>query len=714
MTFFQKVNQRVKSVFGMSGVGGFTWGWANPLSEWSKTQQLREYTRYVHTIVSAIAQDVAMVELTVKDKNGKRIEKHPIIDLLKRPNPMSSQFQFIEMHITYMKLVGESFWYLTFPNQVSNKPDGIYLLRPDMVDVVIGDDEVGSVEGYVLNKSDGTKIPLDTNEIIHHKLPNPLNPYRGMGIVEAARTYIQTEEFSSEWTKNSLYNSGRPSGIVTLKGTINKEEFSALKKRFKQEYSGTNNAGKTMFIKASDGLEYQKLGMELGEVAIKELKDMTKEDIMMMFRVSKTMLGMSNDVNLSNAREAKIVWQENIIQPDVWRLIDQLDVDLSPRYGGIHLDFQSEVEADHEKARADFNAGLMTLNEARVYIGLSELPNGDIRYMPMNMTPQPEDPMSEIQDEPIEEEKSFREYTVEQKEGFRKDVFIRQEAWEKKYILGLKSIFDSQKKEILGKNKKAFSEWKFDPIKSKNNYFNILIPITESMVKEQGDSALKFAGDPDTEFVITPQLEKYIKDRIDAFATDVDTATLKKIEEVITDGVMKGDSVTKLRKRILEVYVQLSTVSAERIARTETIAASNEAALEAYKQSPLVTQKEWLAEPDACSFCQGLNGEVLGLDTDYAKVGESLQGKDGETLEVTYADIDAPPVHPNCRCTILPVASFTLSIERIQRMEKNYADMDKRTKEARKLLDDISTERAKLEDDKQELDEVLKELEETL
>jgi phage portal protein BeeE len=115
-----------------------------------------------------------------------------------------------------MKLSGESFWYMPMGKR-SKQPKEIYLLRPDLMDVSVNqNDNRGLVSGYVLNKADGSKVPFEKNEIIHFKTPNPMNPYRGMGTVQAGKTYIQTEEFGADWTKNSLFNSGRPSGIVNF------------------------------------------------------------------------------------------------------------------------------------------------------------------------------------------------------------------------------------------------------------------------------------------------------------------------------------------------------------------------------------------------------------------------------------------------------------------------------------------------------------------
>jgi len=74
------------------------------------------------------------------------------------------------------------------------------------------------------------------------------------------------------------------------------------------------------------------------------------------------------------------------------------------------------------------------------------------------------------------------------------------------------------------------------------------------------------------------------------------------------------------------------------IARTETIGASNQGALQSYKQSGVVEKKEWLVSAGACEICLDIEAEgAIGLH-------ESFSG-----------GYDTPPAHPNCRCAILPV-----------------------------------------------------------
>jgi SPP1 gp7 family putative phage head morphogenesis protein len=99
--------------------------------------------------------------------------------------------------------------------------------------------------------------------------------------------------------------------------------------------------------------------------------------------------------------------------------------------------------------------------------------------------------------------------------------------------------------------------------------------------------------------------------------------------------------------RLVEGYSdELLGSRAETIARTETMRASNEGQLELWEQGiedgffSADDSKRWIITDDdrLCPICEALDGQEVQLDEQF-----DLEG--GE-------QVDAPPAHPNCRCTI--------------------------------------------------------------
>ena len=687
---FKRFFRSIGKFLGNSLTSAGIWGWTQP-GQWSRADLIKQYTRVMYAVISAIAEDAAKITFVVykdTEPDDTPIKGHEFVKIMKRPNPDYSQFQFLELHFTYLKTVGESYWYI-LRNALTKRPQEFYLLRPDLMQVVVPkqNNPLGLVGGYVMVKPDGVKVPFEKDEIMHFKMPNPTNPYCGMGTIEAARTYIQTEEFSSEWTRNSIFNSGRPSGIVTIKGTIDEEQFNSFKKQFKDEYSGTKNAGKTLFIKGSDGVDYAKLGMELGELGLKELKDMTRDDIMMMFRVSKTMLGISDDVSLNNARESRAFFKESIILSEWDRLTDHLTAFLLPSYdktGDIYIGYEyPDLQSGEQKIKeweVGFNKWL-TRNDIRRERGLEPLPGGDVIRESVGLIPvldnKPREPKPAPEKEPGKKpgeggnepptekppkeekkiKKSSKKKELERKDVFAQQLFDLQELWTPVYQEKIDDEFSAQEKEILDKHGKKSIDWLFDIEVSKQRIVGTLIPLGIQLMTEAAKLALDLADDTDTEFLIDERVKEYIRDRIERLADLMNTATISLLEESIADGIKEGESLAKLKQRVRDIYTEASEIRAERIARTESLAASNEGALEAYRQSPLVNAKEWSANPGACEFCAKLDGKVVGLNEDFAAKGTKVPGEEEGELVVSYEDIGHPPLHPNCRCALLPVVA---------------------------------------------------------
>ena len=99
---------------------------------------------------------------------------------------------------------------------------------------------------------------------------------------------------------------------------------------------------------------------------------------------------------------------------------------------------------------------------------------------------------------------------------------------------------------------------------------------------------------------------------------------------------------------------------------------------EAWKQTGMVQGKTWLLAPDPCEFCEaaaaryGENG--IGLGDSFFQKDSTLTGADGGEMVLDYENIDGPPLHPNCRCSMQPV--FDDEMEAIMR------DVEKGSEEA--------------------------------
>jgi len=135
--------------------------------------------------------------------------------------------------------------------------------------------------------------------------------------------------------------------------------------------------------------------------------------------------------------------------------------------------------------------------------------------------------------------------------------------------------------------------------------------------------------------VANPLAQEWISTRSLMLAKSINKTTTIDLQRVLSEGFERGDSIQQMSRNIEGYFNTNAKMRATRVARTEVIAASNEGALQRYEQEG-IDKSEFYPSPDACFDCLSLSGEY-------------------PTMEA-HGMI---PVHPNCRCTFLPVVGIT-------------------------------------------------------
>lgn len=127
-----------------------------------------------------------------------------------------------------------------------------------------------------------------------------------------------------------------------------------------------------------------------------------------------------------------------------------------------------------------------------------------------------------------------------------------------------------------------------------------------------------------------------------------------RIEDIYRAAVRENRTPTEVAQALLDSGVTDSANRATMLARTTSIWAYNSGAEESYHDAG-VEQKEWLTGEDelTCPFCAAMNGTRVGVGGAYHNAGSVLRVDEYE-MELPF-DVQVPPLHPNCRCAIVPV-----------------------------------------------------------
>ncbi len=131
------------------------------------------------------------------------------------------------------------------------------------------------------------------------------------------------------------------------------------------------------------------------------------------------------------------------------------------------------------------------------------------------------------------------------------------------------------------------------------------------------------------------------------------------LREIVGDGLETGESINDLTKRVQNYFEKDGPGDravkwrAERIARTEASRSLNQGQVTAWKESG-VTRMRWLIAPQPCQFCEAVSQKMQSIDVPFYNQGDSIAGTKGGTMKFDYDAVTSPPLHPNCRCTLLP------------------------------------------------------------
>jgi SPP1 gp7 family putative phage head morphogenesis protein len=163
----------------------------------------------------------------------------------------------------------------------------------------------------------------------------------------------------------------------------------------------------------------------------------------------------------------------------------------------------------------------------------------------------------------------------------------------------------------------------------------------EAIVNLVNEKAVEWSQDRAAELVGMKWVDGELVENPNAdYAISESTRDLLRAD--ITAAIEDGLSNDDLAAQLADAYA-FSDERAEVIARTETAFADVAGNMIAYRESGVVEEKQWITGDGCCVDCKELDEETVPLDQDF-------EAPDGDT-------VDAPPLHPNCRCDVLPLIS---------------------------------------------------------
>lgn len=741
-------------------------------------EYLKAYTGYVYTAVSAIAQEVASIDMHLYKATFTRtgpetteIYEHPAISVLNYINPLITFYDMVEATQIYLELTGEAFWVIL---KQGTTPREAWLLRPDWMKIIPSPDTIIDHYEYCPGGSLLNKIVIPKENIINFKYFHPMNPYRGKGTVQSAALPFDILNFAQEYNRNFFFNSAIPSMVFSTDKPLNEATIKRFINQWQATYGGRSKSNKVAFL--GNGMKVDKISQNAQELSFTDQQRLMRDDVLAVFKVPKSILGLTDDVNRANADATTLAFMERVVTPRMKKFTNTINEFFLPMFGetSLFFDFTDPAPTDTElKLKRYENAlkyGWMTPNEVRAEENMEPIEGGDelpkpsqggafgapnqqnpqqtpgeqtppegtqqtppgktalgslpvlgkyftkkeikqvaeptkeqdqevkkkkIKHMVRIPVKRPEElnreeltkelvgPLTELVGQFLKEEKfEAKKKAAQKKEGRKENVVFSEEqkvAYWKQFIQHVTKresqlrqhavdLFREQEKLILENLDSDVKLWRVDQRKGKESsvipsvaelstiWNRVWAEAVKEIFIEQGDYTLDFLGvgghiDLTTKFAVA-----YLHQYGGQLIKEINQTTREKLMATLGEGFKNGESIDELKKRVKDTFKEATIDRAEMIARTEALKASNTATVEAYRQSGVVKAKEWLTERDqrTCEWCGEMDGKTIGLDRAYFHEGDTFE-VNGQSLKIDFIDVGEPPLHPNCRCTTIPI-----------------------------------------------------------
>lgn len=591
---------------------------------WNYNQYLASYGQigWLFGAVSVIANAAAEVNWHLyKVRNGEHTEldNHPALDLINKVNPFQTRYEFFQSLVTYRKLVGDAYIVLNYAR--TGYPVEMWLASPSYMSVIPHPTQYLSHYEY---RKGTEKVRFELNEIIRIKDPNPLNPLAGLGTVQPLSQDLDSERNAARYQNKLFYNDGRPGLIVSSQESYpGKDEAEERVKYWNSQFRGVGNAYKTAFLYG--GATANVITLSNKDMDFKELRRYSRDTILGAYHIPQSIMGISEVGSRARAEADEYIFAKRVIKPELTQIKEALNEQLLPLFGDdLEFDFDDPVPENREQEVLEttslVTAGVITREMALAKLGYDEPTNGTY-LLPWNISPVPVNTSV----------KSLKTkgYSDEQKEVMWRSYSSQTMRDESLFKTVISELFDSQRTEVID-NLTNSRDYLFN--ESDEAFQQKLIPAVEQSFKTGWGFAESTTRKPIKEIpaILNNLALEWIKNHSLELAKGLNETTKRELQALLAEGYAQGEGIAQLTARIDSYYRQ--TGRAEMVARTETIAASNEGALQLY-QSEGVEKVQWYTSLDGrtCEICMPYHEEVFPVMESHNMI----------------------PAHPRCRCVWL-------------------------------------------------------------
>jgi HK97 family phage portal protein len=322
----------------------------------------------------------AVRDSRVSTRNKTKAQQ--VLSLLQNPNQFQSQYEFWYQWLMWHDLLGEAFtlWWRKDQKNPTQTPTEMFILDSTLVAVTLTPTRYPSYRLSTPSYGFSKDEPLEYYQVMHVK-EMPWQGSAGFNKGLLAVELIGLDQDIDLYANYVMQNGAKPSGMFTTESVIPDAKYKEIAARLKEAWSSMTGSrttdpskpGQGMLL--DQGMKYEALKMlSLQDADAAALKLQTMKRICGLFGVPPAMIGIA-DGKYNNTQTMLDEFYKSTMYPIIVNVRQKLKQHLLAGYPSLCVEFDTQqflMGAPLDQMNyvvAGVNAGILTPNEAREYLG---------------------------------------------------------------------------------------------------------------------------------------------------------------------------------------------------------------------------------------------------------------------------------------------------------------------------------------------------------
>jgi phage portal protein BeeE len=644
---------------------------------------------WVQRAIKKISGPIASVPFYFCDDAGESIEDPALDAIWRDPALGMSRADFIEATVGWLKLEGEAFWILPdewrvpFPDVAGASLRGkLIIARPDrMMAVMRGD----ALVAWTLTDARGQRHTLMPDELVHLKYWNPYDAIRGMSEYASANVAADADHATGVYNRNLMRAAGDQGVYVIAKGgMVSDEQHQQITEqlRMKRDLSMRGQFRPT-FLSGDVTIEDAKVQPLDQNVMAARLQN--RHEIFMAFGVPPSMADVKASYSIGSASDYFMLIHETCIPTGnkICSAVESIVARMAAgRVARVALDWDDHpVMQEVRRERADTAVKLwqvgMPMEKVNDYLHL-DLPDfdgWDVGYLPYSVAPvgsaesappqkdpaftQGADGVAPEDGDAVQQmlrvlrngETTFQRARPAHEIALWKTHAAKRRAFIKLFESKFNRILFEARAETLRKielhyqpvekslvRAGAAADMVFDKESFGTKLWAAMRSVAQDALNTAGQQLFDEIGKDDVWKYPPQQAMEFLAGRQNKMK-GVSDDIFERIKEQIAQGMVDGDGIGGMAKRIRGEFNDISEGKARVVASTETSAAYGSSRDLAMKTAG-IRWKRWLTSglDNVRDAHEAANGQTVPVDEPFHVGGEDLDypgdpnGKPGNVI----------------------------------------------------------------------------------